>query len=202
MNRRPERLYVHERYETDRVSSMQQRFETAVAPHFEALHRTALRLTRRRADAEDLVQDVCLKAFAKLQDLEAAERPLAWLLHVQYRLFVDGTRRRTRSPVRPLPDGAEPDLWIPSEEPGPDDVVAGLDDGRALEQAWTRLDEAQRAVLALHAEGYSLGEIARIAGISNNAVSARLHRARMRLGRLLKRAAGPCAAMTQTETGT
>lgn len=183
------------------VSTAEQRFEKAVAPHFDVLYRTALRLTRRPADAEDLVQDVCLRAFAKLADLETADRPLAWLQQVQYRLFLDAARRRRRSPVRPLPDGAEPDTWIASEEPGPEESVAALEGWGRLERAWRRLDAKQRALLALHAEGYGLAEIARIAGISSNAVSARLHRARARLGRLLRESDGRCPALAESEGG-
>ena len=60
-----------------------QQFETLVRPHFEALHRAAFRLTRSRQDSEDLVQEVCLRAYSKLGQLETLDYVLGWLLRVQ-----------------------------------------------------------------------------------------------------------------------
>jgi DNA-directed RNA polymerase specialized sigma24 family protein len=50
---------------------------------------------------------------------------------------------------------------------------------------WDRLDVEQRALLSLHAEGHDLAELAAIFGVNKNALSARLHRARQRLAKLL-----------------
>ena len=73
-------------------------FLSLVAPHFDALYRAAMRLTRRPADAEDLVQEVCLRAYAEVEALRNLEFVLGWLLRVQYRVFVDVDRRRRRAP--------------------------------------------------------------------------------------------------------
>ena len=68
-------------------------------PHFDALYAAARRMTMSAADAEDLVQEVCLKAFLKLDELEAMEYQRAWLLRVLYNQFVDSRRVMQRSPV-------------------------------------------------------------------------------------------------------
>ena len=94
------------------------RFDSVIRPHFDALYRAAMRLTRRREDAEDLVQDVLLRAFPALGQLETLDSPRGWLLRVQYRIFVDGYRRRHRSPVVALPEGADSD--------GADDQISRL----------------------------------------------------------------------------
>jgi DNA-directed RNA polymerase specialized sigma24 family protein len=138
------------------VDDSKQEFETLVAPHFEALYRAAFRLTRRPHDAEDLVQDVLLRAYSELETVRHLEYVLGWLLRVQYRVFVDG---------EDLAEGA-------------------LQTGR-LETAWQRLTLDQRGLLALHAEGYGLAELENITGKSRNVLSARLHRARRRLSKLL-----------------
>jgi RNA polymerase sigma-70 factor (ECF subfamily) len=175
-----------------------QRFEAIVGPHFEALYRAAMRLTRRRQDAEDLVQDVCLRAYSRIGDLEKVAQPLGWLLYVQYRLFVDAVRRIRRAPFAPMPDDLDS---VPSlrEELAPDDAAEGTDLQRSLEWAWGHLDKEQRALLALHAEGYSLGELEMMCGISRNAVSARLHRARARLAKLLKHELPGHSSVVRTE---
>lgn len=162
------------------------RFETIVGPHFDALFRAALRLTRGRQDAEDLVQEVCLRAYPELGRLEKLERPRSWLLRVQYRLFVDETRRRKRSPFSPASDGAgSADLML-SDDPGPEELVDGFLRRQQLARAWIELERDQRALLAMHAEGYTLGELELITGISRNAIGVRLHRARARLAKLMK----------------
>jgi hypothetical protein len=63
-----------------RGDSKRERFDTHVRPHFEALYATARRLTMSTHDAEDLVQEVCLKAFARLDELMRIDFPRAWLL--------------------------------------------------------------------------------------------------------------------------
>jgi RNA polymerase sigma factor (sigma-70 family) len=167
------------------ADTAEQRFDAIVGPHFEALYRAAARLTRRRQDAEDLVQDVCLRAYSRLAEIEKVAQPLGWLLQVQYRLFVDSVRRRRRAPFVSMYGDLDAVL-SPGEEPSPEDVADGMRLQRSLERAWSHLEKEQRALLALHAEGYSLGELEAICGISRNAVSARLHRARAHLAKLLK----------------
>jgi RNA polymerase sigma factor (sigma-70 family) len=160
------------------------RFEAVVRPHFDALYRAAMRLTRSRADAEDLVQEVCLRAFPALERLESLEYPLGWLLRVQYRIFVDGARRRVRSPFVATADPADADLAL-STDPGPEQLAEASLTRRRLNRVWPELTPEQRALLALHAEGYSLAELEAMTGLSKNAVGVRLHRARARLGRLM-----------------
>ena len=88
--------------------SVEQRFTSLVQPHFAALYRAAMRLTRRRPDAEDLVQEVCLRACARLDDLGAVTNPRAWLMRALYHLFVDATRRKRRRPDVPFPGDEAP----------------------------------------------------------------------------------------------
>jgi RNA polymerase sigma-70 factor (ECF subfamily) len=164
--------------------SLEQRFATVVQPHFAALYRAALRLTRRRHDAEDLVQDVCLRACTRLEDLAAVANPRAWLMRALYHCFVDGTRRRRRRPHCSLPDDEAPGAPA-SDEPSPERAVDARRMHERLAAVWHRLDAEQRALLSLHAEGHDLEELAAIFRVNKNALSARLHRARQRLAKLL-----------------
>jgi RNA polymerase sigma-70 factor (ECF subfamily) len=159
---------------------LEQRFQALVGPHFEALHRAAFRLTRRHHDAEDLVQEVCLRACRELGKLEALDSVRGWLLRVQYRIFVDGVRKRVRSAV----DGDVPESFA-SEEPGPEELTSAAYTQQRLDRAWTDLTPEQRALLAMHAEGYGLAELEQILGTNRNSLSARLHRARARLAKLI-----------------
>ncbi len=175
------------------------RFERVVRPHFDALYRAAIRLTRSRADAEDLVQEVCLRALPALDRIETLEYPLGWLLRVQYRVFVDAARRRARSPFVAT-DGATADERALSADPGPEELTEASLMRRRLARAWPELEPEQRALLALHAEGYTLAELEAMTGLSRNAVGVRLHRARARLGRLMKDESAAVLQLARTES--
>lgn len=164
--------------------TLEQSFARLVQPHFAALYRTALRLTRRRPDAEDLVQEVCLRACTRLEELASVANPRAWLTRALYHLFIDTARKRRRRPDAPLPSddaGGGP----PSDEPGPERAAEAGRLHERLAAVWHRLDADQQALLALHAEGHDLVELAAVFGANKNALSGRLHRARQRLAKLL-----------------
>jgi RNA polymerase sigma-70 factor (ECF subfamily) len=173
-------------------------FARVLAPHLMALYAAAYRLTGNRSDAEDLCQEVCLRAYGRRVELGALEHPRAWLLKVQYRVFIDGARRRRRSPLRELPDAFDADA-LTSPEPGPDDLTEATLTERRLSRAWVQLEREQRALLALQAAGYTLAEIESVTGLSTDVLKARLHRARVRLGKLLaKQTPGIALALERT----
>lgn len=154
-----------------------------IAPHLPALFRSAYRHTGNRADAEDLVQEVCVRALAHLDTLRALEQPKSWLMKVAYRVFIDGVRRRHRSPVRATDEDF--DSTRACDAPGPDERADGEIAGQRLLAALGSLDRDQRALLALHAEGYTLAELEAITDLTADVLKARLYRARSRLGKLL-----------------
>jgi RNA polymerase sigma-70 factor (ECF subfamily) len=158
-------------------------FRELVGPHLAALFRSAYRLTGNRADAEDVVQEVCVRAYTNLGTLRALEQPKSWLFKIAYRVFVDGARRRARSPVRATAEDF--DTTRKSDEPSPDDALEGELAERRLLAALAKLDTEQRALLALQVEGYSLGELQVITDLSTDVLKARLYRTRVRLGKLL-----------------
>jgi DNA-directed RNA polymerase specialized sigma24 family protein len=99
-------------------------------------------------------------------------------------VFLDGARHRRKSPLRPMPE--DPDApSMKSGEPGPETLAETSLAVRRLQAAWQHLEPGQRALLALQAEGYTLAEIGAITDLSTNVLKARLHRARVRLGKLL-----------------
>jgi len=158
-------------------------YRDLVAPHLAALFRSAYRLTGNRPDAEDVVQEVCVRAYANLKTLRALEQPKSWLFKIAYRVFVDSARRRARSPVRSTAEDF--DTTRATEGPSPDDIVEGELAERRVLAALAKLDQEQRALLALQVEGYSLAELQAMTDLSTDVLKARLYRARVRLGKLL-----------------
>ena len=164
--------------------SEQERFAALIQLHYQVLYRAAYRLTRSEVDAEDLVQEVCVRAYPRLVEVERLEHPRGWLLRVLYRLFVDLRRRYERKNVRAIDENEE----FVSGEPGPPEEAERALDRWRIEDAWRHMNPEQRLLLVLHdIEGYSLAEIQSLTGLKEGTIKSRLHRARVRLGRLLRR---------------
>lgn len=160
------------------------RFESLIEPHLDALYRAAFRLARKRADAEDLVQETCVRAYLNVAQLHASQPVKAWLLRVLHNVFVDGVRRARLAPVSDLvPDGVESSAVSPDPTPESSAYIAQREE--QLHRAWLRLDRGHRALLALRAEGYTLAEIGEITGVALDALNARLYRARQSFARHL-----------------
>lgn len=160
-------------------------FGGRIEPYLDRLFRAALRLTANTADAEDLVQDTCVRAYSKLAQFEAADSPLAWLIRVQYHLFIDDLRQRRRAQVRPLGE-TETEALTADESAEPERSLGAEQGISTIERAWSRLTREQRGLLALLVEGYSVAEIREISGLETNVINARLHRARRSLARHLQ----------------
>lgn len=168
-----------------------QRFSRLVQPHLDALFRAAYRLTRNRPDAEDLVQETCVRACQRLAVLAEDGAVKGWLLRVMHNLYVDGVRRARVAPfARREEQGAE-DHQPVCPAPTPEDALDRTQRLQQLDDAWRALEPGQRALLALRAEGYSNIEIAAIAGISPDAVGMRLQRARRSLTQVLQQQRAP-----------
>lgn len=165
------------------------RFERLVQPHIEVLYGAAYRFTASQSDAEDLVQEVCLKAYLKLNELEQMEYQRAWLLRVLYNLFIDEQRKNRRAPLASehvSNDIAPADIaagrqWQPEEQVDrmmrTDNIVAAM----------KLLDKDQCTLLVLHdVDGYGLKELQSLSGLPLGTLKSQLHRTRAKLGRLLK----------------
>ena len=161
-------------------------FETLLRPHLPRLYRLACRLESQRTDADDLFQQVLIRAFERLDQVAALDDPGPWLARVLYNRFVDNGRRRARRRLRvttaPAPDAIE-------NHPGgalPDEVAAGGERAAALYRALAMLSDDHRVVLLLHdSEGYKLTEIQELTNTPVGTLKSRLHRARARLRALL-----------------
>jgi RNA polymerase sigma-70 factor (ECF subfamily) len=162
-----------------------ERFRDLIEPHLDALFRAAFRLARNKADAEDLVQEACVRAYSRISELDDARHIKAWLFRVLHNLFVDGARRAKRFPVTSLEDRTDRVASPRCTGPNPEEWAYISQREERLHRAWLRLDRGHRALLALRMEGYTLLEIAEITGLTVVALNARLYRARQRFARHL-----------------
>jgi RNA polymerase sigma-70 factor (ECF subfamily) len=170
-------------------------FEELLEPLIPVFYRHAFRWTAAQDQAEDLVQELLVRLYPRMDEVAALDRVQPWALKVMYRIFVDQHRREQNSPVRSLE-------WLPGAHLHPDDppLDSCADDapqppelvereltGERLAAAWARLGEDHRVVVALHdIEGYGLEELASMLDTPVGTLKSRLHRARSRLRELLK----------------
>ena len=141
--------------------------------------------------AEDLVQDLLVRLFPKLEELRGLDKPRPWALRVMYRMFVDQVRREHNSPVQlgaepqDEGDGSDDGNSIDDAE-GPPELVEQQMTQERIAAAWRHLGEEHRAVLAMHdIEEYSLPELSVMFDIPIGTLKSRLHRARAKLRELL-----------------
>lgn len=165
-----------------------QLFQRLVQPHFDRLYRLAFRLTSRKAEAEDLFQELLIKAYGKLDDLVAIDDPGSWLSRVMYNLFIDEQRRFARRRMHTVEEGFLPvdgiEGFAGTENPEQDQHR--LEKLNQLDLALQQLSDDHRLIVLLHdTEGYKLDEIHTLMGIPVGTVKSRLHRARARLREIL-----------------
>lgn len=163
-------------------------FDKLMRPHLDRLFRLAFRLTASKPEAEDLFQDVLLKAYARLDDLLDVQEPGSWLCRVMYNHFIDQRRRFARARLVSVPESQLPEAGV-ENLPGqldPEHDAERLDNIMRLERALAALSDEHRLAVLLHdAEGYKLEEIHEITGDPVGTIKSRLHRARARLRQLL-----------------
>ena len=171
--------------------SLEERFEQEAIPFMPELYAAALRLTRNRSDAEDLVQETFLRAYRGFGGFEPGTNLRAWLYRIMTNAYINTYRKRQREPQ--VVSNDEVPEWYLYDKLGAEGVEASAE-ARVLEalpdqdvqEALASLPEQFRlAVLLADVEGFSYKEIAEILDIPMGTVMSRLHRGRRALEKRL-----------------
>lgn len=166
-------------------------FETDALEHVDSLYRTALRLTRVPADADDLVQDTYLKAFRAADSFTAGTNLRAWLFTILHNTARNRARDRSREPVsvdsEAVDQAAEvPQFGLSGRVDDPETLLLKSALAPDVQAAVDELPEAFReAVWLRDVEEFSYAEIAGMLNIPIGTVMSRISRGRrMLFGRL------------------
>jgi RNA polymerase sigma-70 factor (ECF subfamily) len=154
--------------------------------HSSTVFRAVFRIMKNREDAEDLVQETFLKAFAHLQSFNGASKFSTWLVRIGINAALGELRRRRSRPEASF-DGMNSDdcEWHREIPDKAIDIEAQLVRSEMIEwmnTAIDRLHPSLRTVVEMqHRHDYSQNEIALLANLSVGAVKSRLSRARRTL---------------------
>jgi RNA polymerase sigma-70 factor, ECF subfamily len=164
-------------------------FEETVLPHLDAAFNYARWLTKNHAEAEDVVQDACVRAmrfFSSLRDDDAR----AWLFAIVRNTWYSRVSRRGNAKEATSLDGAPRDQ--PDDALDPEERLLQQHTVALVRAALEQLPVDFREVIVLREiEGLSYKEIAEVVQVPIGTVMSRLARARQRLMSVLKLAPPP-----------
>lgn len=158
------------------------RFEAEALSHIDSLYGTALRLTRREADADDLVQDTYLKAFRSSAQFTRGTNLKAWLFTILYNTFRNMRRDSGRDPVDVDSEVVEQAAGVSPSDLTPEQILTRATLDADLQAALDALPGAFRqAVWLRDVEELSYAEMAQVLGIPIGTVMSRISRGRRAL---------------------
>lgn len=150
-------------------------FSTALVRELPALRPRAARLTRNRADTDDLMQATAVQALVSRHRYDEMGNMQGWLATVMWTVHMNRVRHVKARP----PEYLDGELPIVAVEPVAELAVAVAEVGAAL----AKLTTEHRSAIIQDAAGYTYEEIAAAGGIPLGTVKSRLNRARAALSR-------------------
>jgi RNA polymerase sigma-70 factor, ECF subfamily len=158
------------------------RFDREVLPHLDAAYSLARWLARDPQDAEDVVQDACVRALRYIGTLRSGGGK-AWFLTLVRNAFYDWVSRNR--PAEILPDSGDALDAADAMAVDPEQLAVRRSDARVLADALAALPlQFREAIVLRELEDLSYGEMARVIGIPVGTVMSRLSRGRAMLRRM------------------
>ncbi|GAA2223204.1 sigma-70 family RNA polymerase sigma factor [Herbiconiux moechotypicola] len=186
-------------------------FEEQAIPFLDQLYGAALRMTRNPADAQDLVQETFVKAYAAFGQFEQGTNLKAWLYRILTNTFINTYRKKQRDPYQGSTSemeewqlGGAESATATSSRSAEAEAIDHLPDSDVKEALQSIPEDFRLAVYLADVEGFSYQEIADIMKTPVGTVMSRLHRGRRLLRGLLADYAkerGLAAAPSSTRSG-
>lgn len=160
-------------------SERRARFDAEALAQLDALYSFALKLTRGRDEAEDLVSDTLLRAFQRWEQYRLGSNIRAWLFTILYHAFVSRKRRIDAREVQPLEDEEGREIFEAVGDVNPEGTFYDSFVDQEIVDAIQALPEEYRAAVVMSdLHGLRYGEIAQVLGVPEGTIKSRLFRGR------------------------
>lgn len=172
----------------------QERFSSEIVTYLDHLYRVAFHLVRNDDEAQDCVQETCVRALSAYSQFAPGSNMKAWLTRILYNFFFDSYARNKRmvaaEDLGNFTEGGEADksFWdsVMVDQPGPEKQFLQQELGAKIGAALKRIPEEFRAPIVLVDMGdFSYAEVAEILSCPIGTVRSRLSRGRKLLQKLL-----------------
>jgi len=164
-------------------------FEEVYRRHHRRVYSVCLRMLQNTSEAEDLTQDVFIQLYRKIGSFRGDSAFTTWLHRMTVNQVLMHFRKRTVKFEKTTEEGETP-VQIVSGTSNPEKMR--IVDKIALDNAIDQLPTGYKNVFVLHdVEGFEHEEVARILGCSVGTSKSQLHKARLKLQKLLKKKANP-----------
>ncbi len=190
---------------------MNERADTAAQPaldrraafideHLKRVFVLVYRIVGNVADAQDLTQEVFIKALQREDQLRDAEKAAHWLSRIASNTAIDFLRRRGRGPQVALDDG--PELSDSSRSANPESLLLRAESHQLFQDALQSLTPRERTALVLRdVEGFPAEHVAQALGCTKATVRSHIANARVKFRKFLKRRVGLAPKPTAGEGG-
>lgn len=164
-------------------------FEEIYKRHHRRVYSICLRMLQSPSEAEDLTQDVFIQLYRKIGSFRGDSAFTTWLHRMTVNQVLMHFRKRTVKYEKTTEEGETPDQMVTgTSDPNRMRIV----DKIALDNAIEQLPKGYKNVFVLHdVEGFEHEEVARILGCSVGTSKSQLHKARLKLQKLLQKKANP-----------
>jgi RNA polymerase sigma-70 factor, ECF subfamily len=184
------------------------RFEREAVPLRDVMYRHAFRVSRNHADAEDLVQEAMMKAYAGFHSFRPDTNLRAWLLRILINSYISDYRKKRRQPVQYSTDEVTEQRLVDSYtrcEPAglrsaEDQALDSLPDNDIRSAMQALPQQFRDVVYYADVEGLGYQQIAAIMNTPTGTVASQLHRGRRQLRRLLGDGVGGAGTQTMSAT--
>ena len=167
-------------------------FEEQALPFIDQLYGAALRMTKNPADAQDLVQETFVKAFAAFGQFTQGTNLKAWLYRILTNTFINGYRKKQREPFQGTIDdledwqlGGAESTTATSARSAEAEAIDHMPASVVKDALQSIPEDFRLAVYLADVEGFAYQEIADIMKTPIGTVMSRLHRGRRMLRDLL-----------------